>query len=127
MPIIDKKTHYMDIVDVLDTGISILSYVRNKLQCGFYDKVDKQNPQIVTPEYRKSGFIAEAAFEMVCELSIILKQKVDVDYEYILKRVCSVGPNNIYEAAQHDENLEKYSDGAKFLNPKRYKSNQKII
>lgn len=127
MPIIDEKTHYMDIVDVLDTEISTLSYVRNKLQCGFYDKVDKQNTQIVNPQYRKSAFIAEAAYDMIHELSIMLNKKVDVSYDYILKRVCSVGPNNIYPAAQDDENLQKYGDGAEYLNPKRYQSNQKII
>ncbi len=126
MPIIDEKTHYMDIVDVLDTEISTLSYVRNKLQCGFYDKVEKQNTQIVNPEYRKSDFIAQAAFDMVQELSDLLGKKIEVNYEYILKRVCSVGPNNIYDAAQSDENLEKYGDGAEYLNPKRYKSNQKL-
>lgn len=126
LPVIDEKTHYMDIVDTLDTEISTLSYVRNKLQCGFYDKVDKQNTQIVNPQYRKSDFIAEAAFDMVYEMSLLLNKKVEVDFEYILKRVCSVGPNNIYEPVQDDENLEKYSDGAKYLNPKRYKSNQKI-
>lgn len=127
LPIIDEKTHYMDIVDVLDTEISTLSYVRNKLQCGFYDKIDKQNTHIVNPDYRKSDFIAQAAFDMIYELSIMLNKKVNVDYEYILKRVCSVGPNNIYEAAQDDETLKKYSDGAEYLNPKRYQSNQKMI
>lgn len=126
MPIIDEKTHYLDIVDVLDTEISTLSYVRNKLQCGFYDKVDKQNTHIVNPLYRKSDFIAQAALEMVNELSTLLNQKVDVDYEYMLKRVCSVGPNNIYEANEEDENLKIYNDGAEYLNPKRYKSNQKM-
>jgi hypothetical protein len=126
LPIIDEKTHYLDIVDVLDTEISTLSYVRNKLQCGFYDKVDKQNTHIVSPQYRKSDFIAQAAMDMIHELAIMLDKKVDVDYEYILKRVCSVGPNNIYDAAVEDENLKKYSDGAQFLNPKRYTSNQKL-
>ena len=126
LPIIDEKTKYLDIVDVLDTEISTLSYVRNKLQCGFYDKVDKQNTQIVNPKYRKSDFIAEAAFDMVYEMSILLNKKVDINYEYMLKRVCSVGPNNIHAPMQDDDNLEKYSDGAKYLNPKRYKSNQKI-
>jgi hypothetical protein len=124
LPIIDEKTHYLDIVDVLDTEISTLSYVRNKLQCGFYDKVDKQNTHIVSPQYRKSDFIAQAAMDMIHELAIMLDKKVDVDYEYILKRVCSVGPNNIYDASIEDENLKKYSDGAQFLNPKRYTSNQ---
>lgn len=32
MPVIDEKTHYLDIVDVVDTEINTLSYVRNKLQ-----------------------------------------------------------------------------------------------
>jgi hypothetical protein len=127
VPTIDEKTHYMDIVDTLDTEISTLSYVRNKLQCGFYDKVDKQNTQIVNPQYRKSDFIAEAAFDMAHEMAILLNKKVDIDYEYLLKRVCSVGPNNIYDAAQEDENLKKYSDGAEYLNPKRYQSNQKLM
>lgn len=126
LPVVDEKTHYMDIVDVLDTEISTLSYVRNKLQCGFYDKVDKQNSQIVNPQYRKSSFIAEAAFDMLHEISIMAKKEVTVDYEYILKRVCSVGPNNIYEPVIEDENLKKYSDGAEFLNPKRYQSNQQL-
>lgn len=125
LPVIDEKTHYMDIVDVLDTEISTLSYVRNKLQCGFYDQVNKQNTQIVNPEYRKSEFIAQAAYDMIYELSIMLNKKVDIDYEYLLKRVCSVGPNNIYDAVVEDENLKKYSDGAEYLNPKRYQSNQK--
>lgn len=126
LPVIDEKTHYLDIVDVLDTEISTLSYVRNKLQCGFYDKVDKQNMHIVNPHYRKADYIAQAALDMVYELSIMLDKKVNVDYEYLLKRVCSVGPNNIYEAKEEDENVKKYNDGAQYLNPKRYISNQKI-
>lgn len=120
LPTVDPKTHYMDIVDVLDTEISTLSYVRNKLQCGFYDKVDNQNNYIVKPEYRKSEFIAQAAYEILHEMSIILNQKIDIDYNYLLKRTCSVGPNNIYNPVQIDENVQKLNDGASFLNPKRY-------
>ena len=127
LPVIDEKTHYLDIVDVLDTEISTLSYVRNKLQCGFYDKINKQNTSIVNPQYRKSDFIAEAAFDMIYELSIMLGKKVNIDYEYLLKRVCSAGPDNIYEPVVEDETLKKYSDGVGYLNPKRYKSNQKMM
>ncbi len=127
LPVIDEKTNYMDIVDVLDTEISTLSYVRNKLQCGFYDKVDNQITQIVAPEYRKSEYIAQAALDMLHEMCIMTKRKTFADYEYMLRRVSSVGPNNIYEPAQKDEIAEQYSDGAKYLNPKRYKSNQKSL
>lgn len=120
LPFIDKKTNYMDIIDILDTEISTLSYVRNKLQCGFYDKIDKQNHYIVHPKYRKAEYIAEAAFEMVYEMSILLKKPVTVDFDYLLKRTCSVGPNNIYTPTEHDETVKKYNDGAEYLNPKRY-------
>lgn len=126
VPVIDEKTHYLDIVDTLDTHIHVLSYVRNKLQCGFYDKVDKQNIQIVHPQYRKSHFIAKAAMEMIQELYILLNQNVEVDFEYILKRVCSAGPDNIHEAFDKDDNMEKYGDGVRALNLKRYHSNLKV-
>lgn len=80
----------------------------------------------MNPFYRKSNFIAEAAFEMIIDLSKILSRPVEVDYEYVLKRVCSAGPDNIYEAVQEDENVEKYGDGVHSLNPKRYQSNQRM-
>lgn len=120
LPTVDPKTHYMDIVDVIDTEISTLSYVRNKLQCGFYDKVDKQNNFIVNPSYRKSNYIAEAALEMVTEISSMLNLNINISYDYLLKRTCSVGPDNIYNPVQDDVNVNKLNDGASFLNPKRY-------
>src|SRR3989338_6064877 len=58
VPRIDPKTGYMDVVDTLDTGISTLSYVRNKLQHGFYDHIDPQLPQIVGPKFRTAEWIA---------------------------------------------------------------------
>jgi hypothetical protein len=125
MPVIDKKTGYLDIVDVVDTEINSLSYVRNKLLCGFYDRVDKQNVHIVNPAYRKSTFIAEAAFDMVRELSAFLGRAVEVDAAYLLKRTCSAGPENIHgPLTVDDEDLARHSDGVAHLNPKRYRSNQ---
>lgn len=125
MPVLDEKTHYLDIVDVLDTEINTLSYVRNKLQCGFYDKIDNQNISIVSPHYRKASWIAEAAMEMVIELSQLLGKKVEVNQDYLLQRACSVGPDNLYKPVQMDESLDNPEHKKAYLNPKRYISNQK--
>ena len=128
MPRIDPLTGYMDVVDTLDTGISTLSYVRNKLQHGFYDHVDSQLPQIVDPAYRKSQYIAEAAYQMLRELQAISVPGAEIDtdglptYEWLLRRVCSVGPDNIHAVNEVDEILAMYTDGAEKLNPKRYQA-----
>jgi hypothetical protein len=124
MPVVDEKTGYLDIVDVVDTEINTLSYVRNKLQHGFYDRADKQSLHIVSPDYRKSAFIAEAAMEMVCELSAFLGKAVEVDYAYLLQRTCSAGPDNIHDTVLVDDDLPANADGVRYLNPKRYLSNQ---
>lgn len=128
VPRIDPKTGYMDMVDTLDTGISTLSYVRNKLQHGFYDQVDAQLPQIVGPAYRKSKFIAMAAYEMLVELEAVPVSGAEIDvqgrvsYEWLLRRTCSVGPDNIHDAAEIDEALLEFGDGIALLNPKRYQA-----
>ncbi len=128
LPRIDQETGYMDVVDTLDTGISTLSYVRNKLQHGFYDQVDSQLPQIVSPKYRKSEYIAKAAYQMLRELNADASSVADLDidglptYEWLLRRVCSVGPDNIHNPNEVDDILNQYSDGVDKLNPKRYQA-----
>lgn len=128
LPRIDQETGYMDVVDTLDTGISTLSYVRNKLQHGFYDQVDSQLPQIVSPKYKKSEYIAKAAYQMLRELNADASSVADLDidglptYEWLLRRVCSVGPDNIHNPNEVDDILNQYSDGVDKLNPKRYQA-----
>jgi hypothetical protein len=128
VPRIDTETHYLDVVDTLDTGISTLSYVRNKLQHGFYDHVDAQLPQIVGLKYRTAAWITRAAHEMLVELDAEPSPKADLDekghvsYEWLLRRTCSVGPDNIHDADKVDNSLEEFGDGAIRLNPKRYQS-----
>jgi hypothetical protein len=128
VPHIDPGTGYLDIVDTMDTGISTLSYVRNKLQHGFYDQVDKQMPQIVSPEYRTSTWIAKAAFQMLVELEATPEPHAEVDSmgrvseEWLLRRVCSAGPDNIHESLTEDPLVEEFGDGADLLNPKRYQA-----
>lgn len=128
VPRIDPKTGYMDVVDTLDTGISTLSYVRNKLQHGFYDHVDAQLPQIVGPKYRTAEWIARAAAEMVRELRAepVPEAQLDADgyasYDWLLRRTCAVGPDNIHAAGAVDPAVQQYGDGARRVNPKRYQA-----
>lgn len=126
VPRVDPKTGYMDVVDTLDTGISTLSYVRNKLQHGFYDQVDAQLPQIVSPKYRTAEWIARAAQEMLAELKATPEKHTELDkdgrvsYEWLLRRTASAGPDNVHDAEYDDPALEKYGDATEKLNPKRY-------
>ncbi len=126
VPHIDRSTGYMDVVDTLDTGISTLSYVRNKLQNGFYDHVDAQLPQIVGPKYRTAAWITRAAYDMLVELEAAPTKEAELDadgrtsYEWLLKRTCAVGPDNIHAAREEDPAVAQYGDGAAKLNPKRY-------
>ncbi len=128
VPRIDTKTGYIDVVDTIDTGISTLSYVRNKLQHGFYDQVDAQLPQIVGPKYRRAEWIARAAYEMLVELDAVPASGTDLDetghvsLEWLLRRTCAVGPDNIHNTEYVDPDMEKYGDGAEKLNPKRYQA-----
>jgi hypothetical protein len=128
VPWIDPLTGYMDVVDTLDTGISTLSYVRNKLQHGFYDHVEAQTPQIVGLKYRTAEWIARAAYEMLVELNSKPGTDAEVDdignvsYEWLLKRTCSVGPDNIHDAVEVDLAVAQFGDGAEKLNPKRYQA-----
>jgi hypothetical protein len=128
VPRIDPVTSYMDIVDTLDTGISTLSYVRNKLQYGFYDQVDNQRPELVDPLYRTAEWIARAAYELLIEYKAVPNPLTEVDsnghidYEWLLKRACAVGPDNIHNTEYIDPAVLKYGDGAQKLNPKRYQT-----
>ena len=121
-----KEDGYRDVTDLMDTWISTLSYVRNKLQHGFYDEVDSQIPQIVDPEYRYAKWIAKAAYDMLVELKAKpvpnseLDEKWNVSIEWLLYRVCAVWPDNIHNAKYEDPDMKKYWDWAKLLNPKRY-------
>ncbi len=126
VPHIDRHTGYMDVVDTLDTGISTLSYVRCKLQHGFYDRIDAVQPQIVDPKYRTAEWIARAAYEMLVELDATPAPEAELDehsrtsYEWLLRRTCAVGPDNIHEATVLDAAVAEHGDGAERLNPKRY-------
>lgn len=132
VPRVDNSTGYMDVVDILDNGISTLSYVRNKLQHGFYDHIDAQLPQIVDPKYRTADWIAKAAYEMLEELNGVpvdsaeLDLRGNVSYEWLLKRACAAGPDNIHEAVVEDPSVAKFGDGAGRLNPKRYQAKSTI-
>jgi hypothetical protein len=126
VPRIDPVTGYMDMVDTLDTGISTLSYVRNKLQYGFYDQIDNQSSDLVEPSYRTAENIATAAYQMLEDYKAIPNPLAEKDergnasYDWLLKRTCAVGPDNIHNTEFIDPSVENHGDGATKLNPKRY-------
>lgn len=119
---------WLEMVDTLDHGISPLSYVRNKLQHGFYDQTDSQITQIVHPEFRTSDWVARAAYEMLIELSAEALPGVATDdwnyisYDWLIERTCSVGPDNIHESPIDDPTFKKFQDGLVAVNPKRYQA-----
>lgn len=131
VPRIDPHTEYMDVVDTVDTGISTLSYVRNKLQHGFYDQVDAQLPQIVDPKYRTSRWIAKAAYEMLVELGATPEPTAELDdlgnvsFGWLLKRTIAAGPDNIHDSTVIDEDVDEY--GNVKINPKRYQANESSL
>lgn len=128
VPRIDPYTGYMDVVDTIDTGISTLAYVRSKLQHGFYDHIDAQEAHIVSPKYRSAEWIAKAAYDMLVELNAKPSKDAEIDesghvsYEWLLKRTCSVGPDNIHKPEEVDPAVATFGDGARALNQKRYQA-----
>jgi hypothetical protein len=125
-PHIDPETNYFDILETRDTGIATLSYVRNKLQNGFYDQVDSEVCDIVDPKYRTSEWIAKAAYEMLAELQATPSKEAQIDpsgrvsLNWLLLRTVSVGPDNVHESKIVDPILTQLEGEARFLNEKRY-------
>jgi hypothetical protein len=119
---------WMEMVDTLDNWISPLSYVRNKLQHGFYDKIDTQIMQIVHQKYRTSDWIARAAYEVLKDLWATPQINVDTDkywnvsYDWLIARTCSVGPDNIHISPIEDPAFKRFHDGNTAVNPKRYQA-----
>lgn len=58
-------------------GITALSYVRHKLQHGFFDQTDAQNIQIVSPKYRTVENIVRAAESLLEELGLPLPEAIE--------------------------------------------------
>jgi hypothetical protein len=45
-----------------------------------------------------------------------------VSYEWLLKRTCAAGPDNIHNTDFTDPEVEKFGDATERLNPKRYQA-----
>ena len=95
-------------------GITALSYVRHKLQHGFFDQTDAQNIQIVDPEYRSVDWIVKAAIEMLSELQADIPEEIQEEWlENFLKRqTTSRGPDILQEGNWLDPAVRQFGDGA---------------
>ncbi len=94
-------------------GITTLSYVRHKLQHGFFDQTDSQNIQIVSPKFRSVGWIVTAAVELLEEMQAVIPPAIQAEglTEYLTRQACSRGPTILHAPENLDPVIEEYGDG----------------
>ena len=94
-------------------GITTLSYVRHKLQHGFFDQTDSQNIQIVSPKFRTVGWIVTAAVELLAEMQAVIPPEIQAEglTEYLTRQACSRGPTILHAPENLDPVIEDYGDG----------------
>ena len=94
-------------------GITALSYVRHKLQHGFFDQTDSQNIQIVSPKYRTVDWIVRATEELLAEMHATIPPAVRTEglTEYLTRQACSRGPTILHAPENLDPVIGDYGDG----------------
>ena len=94
-------------------GITALSYVRHKLQHGFFDQTDSQNIQIVSPKYRTVEWIVRATVELLTEMDAVIPAAVQAEglIEYLTRQACSRGPTILHSPENLDPVVGEYGDG----------------
>ena len=94
-------------------GITALSYVRHKLQHGFFDQTDSQNIQIVSPKYRTVEWIVRAAEELLAEMHAVIPAAVQSEglTQYLTRQACSRGPTILHAPENLDPVVGDYGDG----------------
>ncbi|MFZ6745296.1 hypothetical protein ACO0LC_18900 [Undibacterium sp. JH2W] len=94
-------------------GITALSYVRHKLQHGFFDQTDSQNIQIVSPKYRSVEWIVRATEELLNEMQATIPPAVLAEglTEYLTRQACSRGPAILHSPQNLDPAIDEYGDG----------------
>lgn len=94
-------------------GITALSYVRHKLQHGFFDQTDSQNIQIVSPKYRTVEWIVQATEEILGEMDATIPPAVQTEGlpQYLTRQACSRGPMILHAPENMDPAVDLYGDG----------------
>lgn len=94
-------------------GITALSYVRHKLQHGFFDQTDAQNIQIVSPKYRGVDWIVKAAEELLAALGAVIPEAVQAEglTAYLTRQACSRGPVILHAPESLDPAIGAFGDG----------------
>jgi hypothetical protein len=94
-------------------GITALSYVRHKLQHGFFDQTDSQNIQIVSPKYRTVEWIVKATVELLTEMHATIPPAIQAEglTEYLTRQACSRGPTILHSPENIDPVIGDYGDG----------------
>lgn len=94
-------------------GITALSYVRHKLQHGFFDQTDSQNIQIVSPKYRSVEWIVKATVALLAEINATIPPTVRAEglTAYLTRQACSRGPAILHAPENLDPVIGDYGDG----------------
>jgi hypothetical protein len=94
-------------------GITALSYVRHKLQHGFFDQTDAQNIQIVSPKYRTVEWIVKATEELLAEMQAAIPPAVQAEglTAYLTRQACSRGPAILHAPENLDPVIGDFGDG----------------
>jgi hypothetical protein len=94
-------------------GITALSYVRHKLQHGFFDQTDAQNIQIVSPKYRTVEWIVKATEELLAEMQAAIPAAVQAEglTDYLTRQACSRGPTILHAPENLDPVIGDFGDG----------------
>ncbi|AZP10706.1 hypothetical protein [Undibacterium parvum] len=94
-------------------GITALSYVRHKLQHGFFDQTDSQNIQIVSPKCRTVDWIVRATEELLLEVGGMIPPAIQKEglTEYLTRQACSRGPTILHSPENLDPAVGQYGDG----------------
>lgn len=119
--ITDPETWYLSRERTVEVQgwISPLSFLLHKLQHGFFDQVDSQISQIVSPKFRTAEYLAQAAYEILIELKAVPEEWVETDeegnisIEWLLQRICSKSPYKVHNKDFHDPLIDIYWDGTK--------------
>ncbi|MCH2188452.1 hypothetical protein MK079_01325, partial [Candidatus Gracilibacteria bacterium] len=85
------------------------AFLLHKLQHGFFDQIDSQIVQIVSPEFRTAEYVAKAALEILDDL----EPEHGKTYEWILQRTCSKSPYKTHNKDFQDPAIQEYGDGTR--------------
>ena len=117
------ETNFYNRVETIEAQwwVSPLAFVLHKLQHGFFDDVDNQISQIVSPKYRNAEYIAKAAYEILRDLWVKWEESLwvprdsiwNISETWLLQRTCSKSVRKTHHTEFRDPAIKTFWDGTK--------------